>query len=39
MYYIAKTIIVLKKKKKKKLIQSKQGTQTCYETKYSQPQL
>ena len=38
MHYIAKTIIVLKKKKKK-LIQTKQGTQTCYETKYSQPQL
>ena len=38
MHYIAKTIIVLNNNKKK-LIQTKQGTQTCYGKKYSQPQL
>ena len=35
MNYIAKT----SKMQKNKLIQAKQGTQTCYETKYGQPQL
>ena len=35
MHYIAKT----SKVQKNKLIQAKQGTQACYETKYGQPQL
>ena len=35
MHYIAKT----SKVHKNKLIQAKQGTQACYETKYGQPQL
>ena len=35
MHYIAQT----SKVHKNKLIQAKQGTKVCYETKYGQPQL